>query len=124
MREGEEESRPSSSFDVLIQRYLATHEQQSAWLSTAAEGDLVRVLESAFIPGGQCSVAQAFVQVCMHSHGHRAQRAKLLRRHGGAPPTTDFIVWVANRLKAEWAVPVPTRGMCSLGTRVGGILAS
>jgi uncharacterized damage-inducible protein DinB len=103
----EQESRPSSSFDVLIQRYGTTHEQQSAWLAAATEGDLTRVLKSTHIPGGQCSVAQAFVQVCMHSNGHRAQCAKLLRRHGSVPPMTDFILWLASRPAAEWAVPGP-----------------
>jgi uncharacterized damage-inducible protein DinB len=102
----ERESRPSGSFDELIQRYGTTHEQQSAWLSTATESDLARVLENPVIPGGRCSVAQAFVQVCMHSHGHRAQCAKLLRRHGGEPPATDFILWLASRPAPEWAVPV------------------
>jgi uncharacterized damage-inducible protein DinB len=101
----DEESRHSSSFDVLIERYRATHEQQSAWLSAATDDGLVRMLESALIPGGRCSVAQAFVQVFMHSHGHRAQCAKLLRRHGGTPPATDFILWLANRPNAEWAGP-------------------
>jgi uncharacterized damage-inducible protein DinB len=103
----EEESRPSSSFEVLVQRYRTTHEQQSAWLATATEADLARVLESALIPGGQCSVAQAFLQVCMHSHGHRAQCAKLLRRHGGAPPSTDFISWLAGRPHPEWGLSLP-----------------
>lgn len=98
----EEESRPSGSFDVLIERYGTTHGQQSAWLSRATEGDLGRMLESALIPGGRCTVAQAFVQVCMHSHGHRTQCAKLLRRHGGSPPATDFILWLAGRPEPEW----------------------
>lgn len=97
----EQESGASSSFDVLIQRYGATHEQQSAWLSAATERDLARALEGALVPGGRCSVAQAFVQVCLHSHGHRAQCAKLLRRHGDAPPATDFILWLASRPRAE-----------------------
>jgi uncharacterized damage-inducible protein DinB len=103
----EEESRPSDSFDLLVQRYAMTHHEQSAWLAAANESDLARVLESALIPGGRCSVAQAFLQVCLHSHGHRAQCAKLLRRHGGAPPVTDFILWLAGRPSAEWAVPLP-----------------
>ena len=98
----ENESRPSSSFDSLIQQYRSTHEQQSAWLGTATEGDLLRMLESALIPGGHCSVAQAFAQVCLHSHGHRAQCAKLLRRHGGTPPAMDFITWLATRRGPEW----------------------
>ena len=100
----EDESRPSSSFDALIQRYRSTQEQESTWLAAATEADLARVLESPLIPGGKCSVSQALTQVCMHSHGHRAQCARLFRRHGGVPPTTDFILWLARRPPAEWAV--------------------
>jgi uncharacterized damage-inducible protein DinB len=65
------------------------------------------MMDNALIPGGKCSVAQALMQVCMHSHGHRAQCAKLLRRHGGLPPMTDFISWLEARRIAEWAVPLP-----------------
>jgi uncharacterized damage-inducible protein DinB len=101
-----DESRASGSFDVLVQRYATTHERQSAWLGVATDADIARILESGLIPGGRCSVAQAFTQVCMHSHGHRAQCAKLLRRHGGAPPMTDFILWLASRPAVEWAVPL------------------
>ena len=98
----EDEARPSHSFDALIQRYGSTQAQETRWLETATEGDLARILEDALIPSGQCSVSQAFMQVCMHSHGHRAQCAKLLRRHGGLPPPTDFILWLTSRPRAEW----------------------
>jgi uncharacterized damage-inducible protein DinB len=98
----EDESRPSDSFDALMQRFRRTHEEQSAWIAAASEPELARVLENALIPGGRCSVAQALMQVCMHSHGHRAQCAKLLRRHGGVAPMTDFILWLATRPTAEW----------------------
>lgn len=103
----EDESRPSGSFDALIQRYWSTQEQESTWFATATEADLALVLESPLIPGATCSVSQALLQVCLHSHGHRAQCAKLLRRHGSVPPMTDFIVWLVKRPPAEW--PVPTR---------------
>ena len=99
----EDEARPSPSFDALIQRYGSTQAQEAAWLETATELDLARILEDALIPTGRCSVSQAFMQVCMHSHGHRAQCAKLLRRHGGVPPPTDFILWLTSRPGAEWA---------------------
>jgi len=36
-------------------------------------------------------------QVCLHSHGHRAQIARIYRALGGTPPMMDFIVWVAQR---------------------------
>lgn len=91
------ESRRAASLDELRQRYEATHEQQSAWLVSASDAAIARTLENRLIPGGRCSVAQAFMQVCMHSHGHRAQLAKLLRRHGAVPPQTDFITWLAER---------------------------
>jgi len=96
-----EEARPSPSFDALIGRYGSTHAQETAWLEIATDGDVARILENALIPGGNCSVSQALVQVCMHSHGHRAQCAKLLRRHGGVPPPMDFILWLTTRPGAE-----------------------
>jgi hypothetical protein len=43
------------------------------------------------------------MQVCLHSHGHRSQGAKLLRRHGGVPPPADFILWLATLPQADWA---------------------
>ena len=90
----EDEARPSPSFDTLIQRYATTQAQEVTWLATAREADLGRVLKDALIPNGTCSVSQAFVQVCLHSHGHRAQCAKMLRKHGGVPPPMDFILWL------------------------------
>jgi uncharacterized damage-inducible protein DinB len=98
-----DESRPSPSLDALIQRYASTHAQEAAWLETAPSGELDRILENPLIPNGRCSVSQAIVQVCMHSHGHRAQCAKLLRRHGSVPPSTEFILWLTSRPHAEWA---------------------
>jgi len=99
----DDEARPSASIEALIQRYGTTHAQEAVWFETATEGDLARILEDGLIPNGSCSVAHAFMQVCLHSHGHRAQCAKLLRRHGGVPPPTDFILWLTNRPAAEWA---------------------
>ena len=98
----EDESRRAPSFDALVHRYAGTQARERAWLDAANASDLERTLRNPLIPGGECSVAQAFVQVCMHSHGHRAQAAKLLRRHGGVPPVTDFILWLRNRPGAEW----------------------
>ena len=92
-----DESHPSPSFDALVQRYGSMQSQESAWLETATEADLARMLENDLIPNSRCSVSQAFVQVCLHSHGHRAQCAKLLRRHGGVPPPMDFILWLSSR---------------------------
>jgi uncharacterized damage-inducible protein DinB len=98
----EHEARPFGSSDDMVQRYAETQDQESAWLAAATDGDLDRIVEEPRIPGGRCSVAQAFLQVCLHSHGHRAQAAKLLRRHEVVPPTLDFILWLASRPAAAW----------------------
>jgi uncharacterized damage-inducible protein DinB len=98
----DDEARPSPSFEALTERYDSTQAQEIEWLTTATEGDLARILENALIPNGKCSVSQAFMQVCLHSHGHRAQCAKLLRRHGGVPPPADFILWLTSRPRAAW----------------------
>jgi uncharacterized damage-inducible protein DinB len=93
----EDESSPAPSFETLVQRYASTQSEEAAWLSTATEADLDRRLTSPLIPNRECSVAQALIQVCLHSHGHRAQAAKTLRRHGGTPPAMDFIAWLSTR---------------------------
>ena len=98
----DEESQRAGSFDALVQRYRSSQEEEHAWLAAATEVDLARLLEHPQIPGGSCSVSQAWMQVCLHSHGHRAQCAKLLRRHGGVPPITDFILWLPARPAADW----------------------
>jgi len=103
----ENESRPAPSFDALIQRYTSNQAQEAAWFDGATEADLQRHLRDSLIPNGECSIAHAFMQVCLHSHGHRAQAAKLLRRHGGTPPPGDFILWVTGRPKAEWPDVLP-----------------
>jgi len=93
----DEEMRAPESLDALIDRYATTHRHEAAWIAGATEADLARTLEHAMIPGGRCTVAQGLMQVCMHSQGHRAQIAKIYRGLGGAPPMTDFILWIANR---------------------------
>ena len=98
----EEEARPSDSFDALVARFAAMQGLEHAWLDAATDADLGRMLAHPQIPSGACSVSQAFMQVCLHSHGHRAQCAKLLRRHGGVPPPSDFILWLTTRPQAEW----------------------
>jgi hypothetical protein len=103
-----DESCPAPSFDALIRRYARTQTQEAGWLDSATQVDLERTLKDPLIPNGECSVAQAFMQVCLHSHGHRAQAAKLLRWHGGTPPANDFIQWLTNRPAPEWPEALET----------------
>ena len=98
----EEEVRSSRTLAELVAGFRATQELEASWLERATAADLERTIEDERIPGRTRTVAQAVMQVCLHSHGHRAQCAKLLRRHGVTPPATDFILWVASRGGAEW----------------------
>lgn len=98
----EKESKAPESLDVVIADYQKTCAQEQEWLSQIQEADLARRLETPYIPGSSFSVAEAMMQVCMHSHGHRSQCATMLRRLGGTPPATDFILWLKTRPAPEW----------------------
>ena len=98
----EVETRGPDSFDVLTASFRATHTRETEWLAAASDDAFSRVLESAHIPGGRCVVSDALLQVCLHSQGHRAQCAKMLRALGGVPPATDFILWRVDRPAPSW----------------------
>jgi uncharacterized damage-inducible protein DinB len=72
------------------------------WLAQVQEPELERILETPYIPDFSCSVAQAMMQVCLHSHGHRAQIAVRLRLLGGIPLNMDFILWLKDRPAPDW----------------------
>jgi len=56
-----------------------------------------------FNPPVKLSRRHALTQAAMHSHYHRGQNATRLRELGGAPPMTDFIVWLRNgQPAAQW----------------------
>lgn len=90
------------SLPPLIAGFRVTHEREQAWLAEATDAALSRTLDDTRIPGGRCLVSDALLQVCLHSHGHRSQCAKLLRGLGGHPPATDFIVWRVVRAAPVW----------------------
>ena len=99
----EEESLVPESLEDIVTQYRETHAQEMEWIFHTSEPDLTRTLETPFIPGHSYSVAQALLQVCMHSHGHRAQCATRLRKLGGAPPNMDYILWLKERQAPDWA---------------------
>ncbi len=56
-----------------------------------------------WLPGMKISRRHALMQAAMHSHYHRGQNATRLRELGGAPPPTDFIVWIKEGMPdAKW----------------------
>lgn len=98
----EEEAKLPTSFEALKQQYRETHAKELEWLSQVPSAELERILESPFIPGQSCSIAQALLQVCLHSQGHRSQAATRLRLLGGTPPALDYIRWLPDRPAPDW----------------------
>src|SRR5262249_47761476 len=99
------ESRVPESLQVIAALYRETHEREAQWINGLHDPDLDRVVVTAFIPDHSFSLAQAMMQVCLHSHGHRAQCAAKLRALGGNPPPTDFVAWLTERPAPNWARP-------------------
>jgi uncharacterized damage-inducible protein DinB len=99
----EDEARVPDSLLAVTNLFCTTHAIEEEWISRVDESDLARVLEGPLIPGGRCSVGHAYVQVCMHSQGHRSQCATRLRALGGEPPGTDFILWLTDRPSPRWS---------------------
>jgi uncharacterized damage-inducible protein DinB len=97
-------TRVPAPLDAMIADFRSIHERETAWLAAATDRELARTLENALIPGGRCTISDALLQVCLHSQGHRAQCAKMLRALGGSPPATDFILWLVDRPAPAWPV--------------------
>ena len=57
----DDESRPAGSFGALVRRYARTQADEEAWLETATDSALERILEGPLIPHGACSVSHAFM---------------------------------------------------------------
>jgi uncharacterized damage-inducible protein DinB len=96
------ESKVPESLQELAVLYRQTHDREVEWLSAMNDSDLERMLVTPFIPDRSFSLAEAAMQVCLHSHGHRAQCVTRLRTLGGQPPALDFIVWLKDRPRPEW----------------------
>lgn len=85
------------SMDALMERFRQTERAEMEWLARLAEPELERRIQPRALPGMTVSVAEAVMQVCLHSHGHRSQCAMRLRALGGTPAPMDFVLWVKKR---------------------------
>jgi uncharacterized damage-inducible protein DinB len=93
----EPEKRIPDSLSILMTQFAETERLELAWLSRATKEELDRQLQPRALPGTTISVAQAMVQISLHSHGHRSQCASRLRVLGGTPAPMDFVLWVSDR---------------------------
>jgi len=98
----EQESQIPESFELIVQQFKETHEQESNWIAGIQGNELEESLETPFIPGARFTVEEALVQVCLHSLGHRAQCLSRLRMLGATPPGIDFITWLVKKPEPDW----------------------
>ena len=93
----EKDRHVGDSLDLLTTHYRETQAQELKWVAQMQE------VETPLLRGSTFSVAEGIMQICLHSHGHRAQCATRLRQLGGTPPATDFIMWLKEKRPApEW----------------------
>jgi uncharacterized damage-inducible protein DinB len=88
--------------DEIITGYKMTQAQENTWLRRLEESDLIRTVQSPYLPNRKVFVREGLMQVCLHSQGHRAQCAARLRKLGGEPPSSDYIFWVKERPDPIW----------------------
>jgi len=84
------------ALDEMERRFQEAHAEGAAYATRLDEAELARTIEFP-VPAWKDfhpSVRDALMQVVMHSEHHRAQVAMRLRTLGGAPPVTDYIIWV------------------------------
>ena len=84
-----------ASFDSLRTFARGSHDMIRGGLDSLSDARLAEPIQIPWFkdPPLTLTVTEALTQCAMHGHYHRGQNATRLRELGGAPPTTDLIVW-------------------------------
>ena len=96
---GESSSRsdgPPPSFEELKQRAVSCHAGLRDYAAGLSPEDLSRTVRIPWFPDPPCivTVAEALVQVSMHTQHHRGQCMTRLKDFGGEPKNVDWIIWL------------------------------
>ena len=96
---------PPPTFDALLTRAQSSHVGLREFMATLDSEALARTVRIPWFPDPPCviTVAQALVQLAMHSQHHRGQCMTRLRDHGGEPKNVDWIIWLwKQKPQARW----------------------
>lgn len=87
---------PPSSFDDLKTRARSCHAGLRDFAAGLDEARLSQTVRVPWFPEPPCviTVAEALVQVAMHTQHHRGQCMTRLRDLGGEPKNVDWIIWL------------------------------
>jgi uncharacterized damage-inducible protein DinB len=96
---------PPPSFEELKTRAAACHAGLSEFVAGLDEAGMSRKVRIIWFPDPPCivTVAEALVQVAMHSQHHRGQLMTRLKDFGGEPKNVDWIIWLwKQKPRGEW----------------------
>jgi uncharacterized damage-inducible protein DinB len=87
---------PPSTFDELKTRAETCHADLRDFAASLDAESLSRTVHMAWFPDPPCvvTVAEALVQVAMHTQHHRGQCMTRLKDFGGEPKNVDWIIWL------------------------------
>jgi uncharacterized damage-inducible protein DinB len=81
------------SVATLAERFRETWKQRTKWLDALPETELAQAIVYRDSKGTRYSAAlgDMMLQLCLHSHHHRAQAVNMIRCVGGTPPELDYM---------------------------------
>jgi uncharacterized damage-inducible protein DinB len=96
---------PPASFEDLKARAILCHAGLRDFAANLTDDTLSRTIQIPWFPEPPCvtTIAEALVQVAMHSQHHRGQCMTRLKDFGGQPVNVDWIIWLwQQRPQAQW----------------------
>jgi uncharacterized damage-inducible protein DinB len=87
---------PPPSFNDLDARARICHTELRDFMAALDDTALSRTVRIPWFPDPPCviTIAEALVQLAMHSQHHRGQCMTRLRDFGGEPKNVDWIIWL------------------------------
>jgi uncharacterized damage-inducible protein DinB len=102
---GSPPSGPPPSFEALTDRARTGHAGLREFAAGLDAEAMARTVRIPWFPDPPCiiTVAEAMVQVAMHTQHHRGQCMTRLKDFGGEPKNVDWIIWLwKQKPEARW----------------------
>jgi uncharacterized damage-inducible protein DinB len=87
---------PPATYEELKTRAQTSHANLQEFTAGLKDQDLSRKVRIPWFPDPPCeiTIAEALVQVAMHTQHHRGQCMTRLKDFGGEPKNVDWIIWL------------------------------
>lgn len=97
---------PPPSHDELKHWAQSSHRDLDGYVAALSPADLDRKVRIPWFPDPHCilTIAEALVQIAMHTQHHRGQLMTRLKDFGGEPKNVDWIVWLwKGKPEGKWS---------------------